>query len=161
MMAKPLNLIQSITDGASYSVDRVCYFKDRNPGLDTLSRCWDWTDQVRQRRWIAPLAGREWQGTEGKDELTRLALEHIQNFWKPYGVDFPFQVDHKNQRYDQEGHEVPESHWIAKMAWWSKADYAFLLPSGEIVYVGHSASTARRLSISRIALAQPSLASSR
>ena len=41
------------------------------------------------------------------------ALTHIKEFWRPYGLDFHFELEHKIDNYAQ------------RVAYWNKADYAF------------------------------------
>lgn len=120
MMAKALALRQTITDGGAYTPGQVCFFVGKRPGLDTLSRPWEWHNPKCQR-WLRPLAGRDWS-TSWPDlaELDGLALDHVRQFWQPYGITFPFRAEHKTA--------------ISKGAYWSKGDYGFLLPSGALVY---------------------------
>jgi hypothetical protein len=110
MMAKALGLRQSITDGGFYLPALVCFCKGRRPGLDTLSRGWEWRDTKNQTRWHGPLAGLSWDGDWPKD-VDRLALEHVQGFWAPYGLEFPFRIEHKGS--------------FEAAAYWSKGDYWF------------------------------------
>jgi hypothetical protein len=118
-LAKALYLRQCITDGGIYTPNMVAYWnpKLRQPGLDTLSRMWDWHAPNRGRK-MAPLCERpmepgvlpEWADVE--------ALRHVKAFWAPYGLDFDFELAHK-----------PENSFLAA-AYWSKADYMLETPSG-------------------------------
>jgi hypothetical protein len=106
-MAKALGLRQTITDGGPYEPGRVSFFREYKPGLDTLSRMWEWADKVRQRRRFGPMAGLNWQG-EFPADVDGLALEHVRQFWTPYGLAFPFRVEHKTA--------------LTAGAYWSKGD---------------------------------------
>lgn len=120
MMAKALGLRQTITDGGCYRPEAVCRFDGKHPGLDTLSRPWEWHAPNR-RRWLRPMGGRDWSGTwPGLHELDSLAAVHIREFWRPYSLEFPFRVEHKAV--------------IDRGACWSKGDYAFRLPDGKVMY---------------------------
>jgi hypothetical protein len=116
MVAKALGLRQSITDGGIYTPYFVCRFKpSRRPGLDTLSRSWEWKADDRARGYC-PLGGLDWEATwnalPGQQVLDRLAMDHVQDFWQPYGLDFPFLLEHKIMNT------------FNRAAYWSKGDYA-------------------------------------
>jgi hypothetical protein len=134
MMGKALALRETITDGGPYEPARVCFFKDKRPGFDTLSRIWEWPDERKRYRWLGPLGGRDWRGDEPKAQVDQLTQDHVRQFWEPYGLGFPFKLEHKNQKRDAEGKEVPETHWIEAGAYWHKGDYAFRLPDGMVNY---------------------------
>jgi hypothetical protein len=127
MMAKALGLRQTITDGGIYDPAQVCTFRGtRRPGLDTLSRPRDWPDARRGRRYV-PLAGLDWPSlirAHGPDplpaDLDGLALTHVRNFWHPYGLDFPFRLEHKTDNT------------FTAAAYWSKGDHALRRRDGKI-----------------------------
>jgi hypothetical protein len=113
MLAKSLGLRQSITDGGPYTPNAVPAFDaERRPGLQNLSRMWEWHNPRRGRR-LKPLAGADWEtGLPPAGEPDRMALEHVQAFWRPYGLTFPFAIAHKAERS------------FLRAAYWSKGDYA-------------------------------------
>lgn len=115
MLAKALGLRQSITDGGPYTPAAVPAFSGKRPGLDVLSRMWDWPDPRRRRR-LVPVAGRDWAACWGDlppaAELNRLAAAHVEEFWRPYGLALPFAIAHKAENAFRRG------------AYWSKGDYA-------------------------------------
>jgi hypothetical protein len=116
MLAKALRLRQCITDGGIYEHTAVCAFEGRKPGLDTLSRMWEWENRNRGR-YLVPLGGRDWSGPlPGQDELDALAAEHVRQFWERYGLEFPFKLEHKM------------ANSFTRAAYWSKGDYALRTP---------------------------------
>jgi hypothetical protein len=120
MVAKALGLRQSITDGGIYDPTRVAFFEGRRPGLSTLSRMDEWHSPARYRR-LAPLAGlKDWPERIEKGELPpdldHLAARHVAAFWAPYGLELPFDLEHKKENS------------FVRAAYWSKADYALRLP---------------------------------
>jgi hypothetical protein len=121
MVAKALDLRQSITDGGLYSPSAVPVFRGRCPGLDLLSRMWEWPD-FRHGRKLAPMAGLDWSGPLPTD-LDDLALTQVRRFWAPYGLEFPFTLAHKLENT------------FVRAAYFSKADYGLLKPDGTRVYV--------------------------
>jgi hypothetical protein len=124
MLAKALRLRQSITDGGIYQHTAVAAFKGRKkPGLDTLNRMWEWENKVR-RRHLVPLGGRDWSGPlPGQQELDALAAEHVRQFWEPYGLAFPFKLEHKL------------ANSFTRAAYWSKGDYALRpVTGGKLVF---------------------------
>jgi hypothetical protein len=115
MVAKALGLRQCITDGGIYDPNAVCFWKERKPGLDTLSRQWEWADNVKYRRWHGAMEGLNWNAMDWSAlpaNIDKLATDHVQKFWKPYGLELPFQLEHK------------KDNTFTKAAYWSKADYA-------------------------------------
>jgi hypothetical protein len=110
-VAKALGLRQCITDGGFYDPAKVCVFDDayRKPGLDILSRQWEWHAPNR-RRWFKPLA-------VGND-MDKVATNHVRDFWKPYGLDLAFKLEHKTKNK------------FSRAAYWSKGDYALLTETG-------------------------------
>jgi hypothetical protein len=117
MLAKSLGLRQTITDGGIYSPRSVYYFEGKRPGLDTLSRPWKWHAPHRQR-WNRPMKG--WEEEIPLPELDQLALNHVQTFWSPYEIDFPFGIEHKTT--------------MKRAAYWARGDYALLMADGSITY---------------------------
>jgi hypothetical protein len=112
MLAKALRLRQCITDGGVYQHTAVPAFTGKKPGLDTLSRMWEWADS-RRGRVLVPMGGRDWSGElPPAADLDRLAAEHVRQFWTPYGLALPFSVEHKAENA------------FSRAAYWSKADYA-------------------------------------
>jgi hypothetical protein len=111
MVAKALGLRQCVTDGGIYEPSAVPSFRGKRPGLDTLSRMWAWKDRKHGRRTI-PLPGLGWRFGAPLQDADTLALAHVNRFWAPYGLDFPFTLEHK-----------PE-HCFRAAAYWSKGDYA-------------------------------------
>jgi hypothetical protein len=117
MLSKALGLYQSITDGGPYAHGAVPHWKDRRPGLDTLSRMWDW-HAPRRGRTLEPVPGLDWQpGQPLTPDQADAALAHVRQFWAPYGLDFPFELEHK--------------YAFIRAAYWNKADQALLLKEGE------------------------------
>ena len=115
MLAKSLGTRQSITDGGMYTPDRVCAWNDRKPGLDTLSRQWEWEDSRKKRRTYVPMGELNWNDMSWKSiptNVDELALHHVNEFWKPYGLSLPFALEHKL------------CNTFSSAAYWSKADYS-------------------------------------
>jgi hypothetical protein len=129
MVAKALGLRQVITDGGIYTPGSVCAFRGKKPGLDTLSRMWDW-HEPRRGRCHAPMGGLDWEGPwPALAELDRLAAEHVASFWTPYGLSLPFRLEHKTT--------------FTAAAYWSKGDYALATPEG-VKYALRGKDRARR-----------------
>jgi hypothetical protein len=119
MLAKALRLRQCITDGGIYQHAAVPAFVGKKPGLDTLSRMWQWSDS-RRGRILVPMGGRDWTGPLPPcSELDRLAAEHVRQFWAPYGLELPFKVEHKAENT------------FTKAAYLSKGDYGLRTPKGD------------------------------
>jgi hypothetical protein len=125
MMAKALGLRQTITDGAIYSPTAVPFYKGRKPGLERLATLWTaqggWQDARggKQLGWQA-LGGLNWANrweelTTQIKQADRLALEHIEAFWRPYGLTFEFDIRHK------------PDHTAVRAAYFNKGDYGLLV----------------------------------
>jgi hypothetical protein len=121
MLGKPLGLRETITDGGIYTPSAVPHWRGRRPGLATLSKMWAWTDPQHGRT-LAPLPGLgHWHpGIPVPADADALALAHVQKFWDPYGLKFPFELAHKLDNT------------FRRAAYWGKADYALLKVDGEI-----------------------------
>lgn len=123
MVAKALGTRQSITDGGIYSPVAVPCLSGKKPGMHVLANMWGsgWKykhGKDAARGWT-PMGGVELDWQKDWDALATshaendaLAMDHILNFWKPYGIVFPFEVAHKKE------------HTALRAAYWSKADYA-------------------------------------
>ena len=61
-----------------------------------------------------------WEPDISLPELDQLALDHVRSFWSPYGIDFPFGIEHKTT--------------MKRAAYWSRGDYALLMADGSITY---------------------------
>ncbi len=120
MVAKALGLRQCITDGGIYTPDRVCWFHSRRPGLDTLSCQWEWHDSKHGRSYC-PMGDLDWGTLPAASMLDDLAMDHVRQFWEPYGLTLPFNLEHKI------------GNTFRRAAYWSKADYA-LLTEKDTVY---------------------------
>jgi hypothetical protein len=118
MVAKALGLRQTITDGGIYTPGAVPTFSGKRPGLDVLSRAWEWRDAKRTRTY-KPLPGCEGDLPD-LPTLDRLAEEQVREFWTPYGLTLPFRLEHKCK--------------FLRAAYWSKADNALLLEDGKREY---------------------------
>lgn len=127
MLSKALGCRQSITDGGIYTPDAVPLFNPERarPGLETLSRSWEWADQPRGRKFVR-MGGRKWADNLHEMPpgvaLDEMATVHIQEFWTPYNLDFTFRIEHKVENT------------FRRAAYWSKADYALERLDGKIVY---------------------------
>jgi hypothetical protein len=119
MVAKALGLRQSITDGGIYTPSAVPHYKRKRPGLDTLSRLWNWRSREYQRT-LEPLPGLHWEsGMPLGDEADGAALAHVRAFWEPYRLPFLFTLSHKRDNS------------FLRSAYWSKADYALQVSGKE------------------------------
>jgi hypothetical protein len=123
MLTKALATRESITDGGIYTPSAVPHWQGRRPGLATLSRMWDWADPAHGRT-LAPLPGLDhWHpDIPVSEDADALALAHVQKFWAPYGLKFPFELAHKLDNT------------FRRAAYWGKADYALLKVDGTIDY---------------------------
>jgi hypothetical protein len=135
-VAKALYTRQSITDGGIYQPQKVSYFAGEKPGLDTLSRMWEWHAPNR-RRWFRQLPW-DWKGRRPTaEELDLLAKRHIDEFWTPFDLPMPFAIEHKvhtfKYREEERKKDAVKSHWIEYAAYWSKGDYV-LMTQGRYVY---------------------------
>jgi hypothetical protein len=133
MLAKALGLRQSITDGGLYTPSAVPHWKQHRPGLHTLSRTANW-NAPRRGRTLAPLPGLgDWHPDSPiPEDADAAALAHVQRFWEPYGLGFPFQLAHK-----------PDNAF-RRAAYWSKGDYALLRVDNSIEYKIRGKSRSRR-----------------
>jgi hypothetical protein len=118
MLNKALHTRQSITDGGIYGLTTVPELSvtAKLPGLDLLSDNLKWIDADKYTRTVQPLGTVDWVKVFDSDDqdtlnkLDKLASEHIANFWKLYGLQLPFQIEHKLKNcfkvaaYFQKGH---------------------------------------------------------
>ncbi|MEH2164373.1 MAG: hypothetical protein V7K38_25830 [Nostoc sp.] len=102
MLNKSLHTRQSITDGGMYSLMDVPVLRDnaKLPGLDLLNDNKLWFDTKNYTRFLQPLAGMDWDiiFQENGNELKQLDLfakNHIDAFWQRYGLELPFDIEHK------------------------------------------------------------------
>ena len=131
-MSKALNTIQSITDGGFYGLQKVNYLKTdvksfRKPSLATLSDL----QKLQNSDYVEPGCLGEnidWESIVDNlfddrlsererdiiNQIDKTARNHIQNFWAAYDLDFKFDVEHKTDNF------------ALRVAYWSKADYAFV-----------------------------------
>jgi hypothetical protein len=115
MLSKALRLRQSITDGGIYEPWRVACWKGPRPGLATLADMYEWAE--KGRRGYTSLAGKGWKELIAHQavpaDVDALALAHVREFWRPYGLPFPFaKVTHKLENT------------FSRAAYMMKADYA-------------------------------------
>jgi hypothetical protein len=140
MMAKPLDLFQTITDGGTYNCDKVrCLNQNasqfKKPGFDTLYNRPKWED-VRKGRGYKPLSitidgvdpwtSPEWFASENNskkvgDVLDDIGLQHINDFWDIYGIKLKFEVEHKGENTS------------TNLATYGKADYAYIPIGSETI----------------------------
>lgn len=124
MVAKALGCRQSITDGGIYTPLAVCTFNPtcKLPGLETFSRLWEWKDRKNYTRGYCSMGRVDWLATWANlPNIDRLAMDHVRDFWLPYGLALPFKLEHKKE------------HTFTAAAYWSKADYA-LRTREKVVY---------------------------
>jgi hypothetical protein len=124
MINKALWTRQSITDGGIYQLSEVPFLCESGPlpGFDVLSDRRKWIDRRRKNRTIGSLGNIDWNSrvfkgmTEDLKELSewvdQIALQHINHFWGSYGLQLPFNVEHK------------EDHFFIGASYWAKAHYA-------------------------------------
>nr|WKT08303.1 hypothetical protein [Mesostigma viride] len=134
MLNKALHTRQSITDGGMYGLQTVPFLKEgaKLPGLDLLSDNRNWHDKIRYERTVGNLGGINWKDVLSDptssncknllNNLDEIAKNHIQEFWKRYGLELPFQVEHKI------------SNTFKSAGYFNKAHYCFITMSGEVIY---------------------------
>lgn len=135
MMAKALRCPQIITDGGLFSTDRVRFIKGSIlPSMNTLASH-ELLDKHRSVK-LGALAGLEWrekfeQAVKNPSatisifqaaDAERLTNEHINAFWKPWGLQLGFAIELKT------GHEAVSAAYLGK------ADYCLKLPTGKYEY---------------------------
>jgi hypothetical protein len=118
MLAKSLGLRQSITDGGIYTPGSVPMFGAKKPGLSVFAHPWQWRDDRRRR--YTSMGGLDWtQPAEWAERaVDTLAMDHVRDFWIPYGLTFLFRVEHKLD------------HTFSGAAYWNKGDYALATLTG-------------------------------
>lgn len=143
-MSKALNTCQSITDGGMYEPGKVNRLKTevdsfRKPSLSTLSDLQD-IQECRNVE-VVSLGDIDWKPSikelfredltdeekkklqkELAEKMDEIALQHIRDFWKVYGLEFQFEVEHKAENFAK------------RVAYWSKSDYALDRAIGERYY---------------------------
>lgn len=118
MLAKALHTRQSITDGGMYSLVEVPYFSGYKPSMNALVDQTTWVSKGKGYcRGIDTLPGY----TEGCN-LDAVATAHINNFWAPYNIQLPFEIEHKL------------SNNFTKASYISKAHYKLEATVGDPVY---------------------------
>ena len=126
MMAKALGFRQSITDGGFYTPGTVWNYVEYKPSMNILA-----TGEGKRLR-LVPMGGigwieafKEFEKSTPKEVgecLDDLATEHVKQFWDPYGLKLPFEIEHKGE------------HTAHVAAYWNKAHYAFRTLWGEDHY---------------------------
>ena len=114
MLSKALGTAQSITDGGLYSNDSVRFLdlsksrKDK-PGFDTLAdpvllekhrnikigKLHDF-DGFYSKSVLYKKSGLFKELNTMNDDLDKTATNHINGFWANYGLELPFQIEHKH-----------------------------------------------------------------
>ena len=106
MVSKALILRQTITDGGLYTPTGVAFYEGFKPGFTILNDMILWKDRKKER-YIRPLGGINWEekfeefktlsSKEIQTLVDNLASEHIESFWKPYGLSLKkfFKIEHK------------------------------------------------------------------
>jgi hypothetical protein len=107
LVSKALILRQTITDGGLYTPTGVAFFEGKKtPGFTILNDMTLWKDWKKER-YIKPLGGINWEekfeefntlsNGEIQSLVDKLASEHIENFWQPYGLSLKkfFNIEHK------------------------------------------------------------------
>ena len=129
MLAKALNIFQTITDGGMFSVMKVLAFKptnqERRPGLSSFTDI-RFLEKHRSIQQI-PLGNRDWLAffkelfeQRNFSDVDELALQHVREFYKAYDLEFQYnKLEHK-----------PE-HTAIKMFYLRKADNAVLVADDE------------------------------
>jgi hypothetical protein len=131
MMAKALDLFQTITDGGTYTCDAVRYINSkasqfRRPGFNTLYDRDKWCDTRKGRGYksldikvdgVDPWTNPEWFNLDGNcnkvgDVLDIVAISHINDFWSSYNLELDFDIEHKG------------GNTSTHLATYGKADYA-------------------------------------
>ena len=104
LLSKSLNTCQSITDGGSYQLTNVSYLKStkQKPGLEVLSSYYYYKDHPSITRgnlgdidWVKCFNENVPPNAKPFTDLDSLVQQHIQSFWKFYGIDFNLKIEHK------------------------------------------------------------------
>ncbi|RCJ24304.1 hypothetical protein A6770_28465 [Nostoc minutum NIES-26] len=118
MLNKALHTRQSITDGGMYSLMTVPVLRDnaKLPGLAVLSDNTQWKD-ARFTRVLEPLACVDWESEFNNDgnvlkQLDQLTTQHINNFWKRYGLSLPFAIEHKLENTFTVAAYINKAHYL-------------------------------------------------
>jgi hypothetical protein len=128
MVNKSLHTRQSITDGGFYCLLLVPYLKRGSfkPGLEILSDNTKWEDKEDKRytRILKPLADLDWERILEKkgseiQQLDKLARDHIDEFWSNYGLELPFNIEHKLENT------------FLKASYWNKGHYILITVDGK------------------------------
>jgi hypothetical protein len=135
MMSKALRTRMEITDGGFYSPLLVAYFSGKRPGLDVLSdwrkwKCLRSVDDIdRSFGCLGGWSVEQWEeyfttynrrvvNEEDTSDLDlvadTLAAQHIENFWKPYGLRFEFGVEHKYEHISWRAGYMSKSDYCLK-----------------------------------------------
>ena len=142
MMAKPLDLFQTITDGGTYNCDAVRYINPKvsqfkKPGFNILYDRDKWCDARKIRGFksldikvdgLNPWTNLKWFNQHSNYNkvgkiLDKVAIEHINNFWSNYNLKLDFEIEHKG------------SNTSTHLATYGKADYALkTIGTDEIKY---------------------------
>jgi hypothetical protein len=140
MMAKPLNLFQTITDGGTYNCDAVRYLNPkasqfRKPGFNILYDCDKWCDKRKSRGYksldikvdsLDPWTNTEWFNLHGNcnkvgNVLDNIVITHINDFWSNYNLKLDFEIEHKG------------SNTATHLATYGKADYALKTIGDDVI----------------------------
>jgi hypothetical protein len=123
LLSRPLNGFQCITDGFIYSPDKVIEFVDskvNKPGFKTLSslqllenhRCIKKTS-------LAKIYWHEFFVKEKPDlndfkDIDSLASQHIKTFWQNYGLELPYELEHKMENIAKHLFYVKRAHYASR-----------------------------------------------
>jgi hypothetical protein len=113
--SRALRGYQSITDGFSYSPDKIHELKrkERKPGLETLSNLQKLNDH-KNIKLITLNNQKNWEqiikdNTEVLKNLEKYAIDHIKKFWANYNEPIQYNIEHKHE------------HTATKMLYFKKA----------------------------------------
>ena len=128
MISRAVKGFQSITDGCAYSLQDVLSLRPNfrhKPSLATLSDL----KKLSEHRYIQkqPLGGRnDWEELIQTDKIPNdvdaIVKNHIDQFWKNYDLQFPYDVEHKAE------------HFGSKIIYLKQAHYGILRADGNIVF---------------------------
>lgn len=141
MLSKALRTMQEITDGGFYSPLEVAFIEGKKlPGFHIFSDSRRWIERKGKdvQRVTGSLGGLDWENlinqyaddvkNNEKDNvgkfnklIDKLVVEHLDNFWSLYSLEFPFNIEHK---YEHTGYSV---------GFMNKSDYAIYTVQEEVL----------------------------
>ena len=121
MLSRPLNAIQTITDGCSFELNNIFQLKkkiDKKPGLATLSNL----EKLKNHRSIKAMSlnGLDWKTILNErdsfyiDNINDYVTKHCDEFWQHYDLKINYNLIHKMEHLSFEMYTFKKTNYMLK-----------------------------------------------